>query len=396
MNTDPSASRPQRDLVAIASNPNTDLEILRTLAYEYPHLRPVIALNPSAYEGLLQWLGDLGDDNVNAALRQRKESGPVFPSTNSEGEPANDNGEGAAETNGSDESDAGGEVESSDSAGAAAGGAGAADGAGAGATTGGFGATGGAGAADGPDETEVISPVAGMPATQVPARANSDAKVAAATATGAAGAQPDEKKNRSTPIIISILALVAVALVGLVIYFTTRSPASEDDLAATEATTQSEATEEATEAPTEPEETTEEPTEPELKYPAPDGTATIERIAAPSGNILCQLSKDAVTCTVLETNDGDAFGEKCSDGSVTVQATAEGVALNCDAKVSAEGMASVDYGNFGQFENFACGSQYNGVSCWNQETGLGLAVSRQGWTSSDKGFITEESYPWTQ
>lgn len=375
MNTDPSASRPQRDLVAIASNPNTDLEILRTLAYEYPHLRPVIALNPSAYEGLLQWLGDLGDDNVNAALRQRKESGPVFPSTNSEGGPANGNGDGAAETNGSDESDAGGEVESSDSADAAA---------------------DGAGAADGADETEVISPVAGMPATHVPARANSDAKVAAATATGTAGTQPDEKKNRSTPIIISILALVAVALVGLVIYFTTRSPASEDDLAATEATTQSEVTEEATEAPTEPEETTEEPTEPELKYPAPDGTATIERIAAPSGNILCQLSKDAVTCTVLETNDGDAFGEKYSDGSVTVQATAEGVALSCDAKVSAEGMASVDYGNFGQFENFACGSQYNGVSCWNQETGKGLAVSRQGWTSSDKGFITEESYPWTQ
>ena len=213
MNTDPSASRPQRDLVAIASNPNTDLEILRTLAYEYPHLRPVIALNPSAYEGLLQWLGDLGDDNVNAALRQRKESGPVFPSTNSEGGPANGNGDGAAETNGSDESDAGGEVESSDSADAAA---------------------DGAGAADGADETEVISPVAGMPATHVPARANSDAKVAAATATGTAGTQPDEKKNRSTPIIISILALVAVALVGLVIYFTTRSP-PEDDLAATEA-----------------------------------------------------------------------------------------------------------------------------------------------------------------
>lgn len=375
MNTDPSASRPQRDLVAIAANPNTDLEVLRTLAYEYPHLRPVIALNPSAYEGLLQWLGDLGDEDVNAALRQRAESGPVFPSD--EGEAGNADADGAEAGSGSDEADAGADdadgADSSD-------------------------ADGESDTDDGGgDETEVLSPVAGMPAVQQPANgANRDEKVAAVPgASAAAGATNDvesDDKNRSTKKTILILAAVAIVLVALVIYFATRSPATDADLAETEAPT--EAATESTEAPTEPEETTEEPTEPELKYPAPDGTSTIERVAAPSGNIVCQLSEDAVTCTVFETNDGEAFGDRCEDGTVTVQATADGVALKCDSPVAAEGMASVDYGNFGQFGNVACGSQFNGVSCWNQETGQGFGVSRQGWAATDEGFIAEDSYPW--
>lgn len=376
MNTDPSASRPQCDLVAIAANPNTDLEILRTLAYEYPHLRPVIALNPSSYEGLLQWLGDLGDEDVNAALRQRAESGPVFPSDDGGAEGAADGADAGSDSDvagaGADSADARGESD-----------------------------------AGGGDETEVLSPVAGMPAVQQPAiGANRDEKVAAVPIAGAANAgasnggaansgEPDEEKRRSTQATILILAVVAIALVALVIYFATRSPATDAELTETESPTEAVATEEATEAPTEPEETTEEPTEePELKYPAPDGTSTIGRVAAPSGNIVCQLTEDAVTCTVFETNDGDAFGEKCEDGTVTVQATADGVGLKCDSPVAAEGMASVDYGNFGQFGNVACGSQFNGVSCWNQETGQGFGVSRQGWTTTDKGFIAEDSYPW--
>lgn len=56
---------------AAAANPRTDLTELARLAHEHPDLRPVVASNPSAYEGLLEWLGAIGDPAVNAALAAR-------------------------------------------------------------------------------------------------------------------------------------------------------------------------------------------------------------------------------------------------------------------------------------------------------------------------------------
>jgi len=54
-----------------AADPTTDLATLAALAHEHADLRPVIALNPSAYDGLLDWMSQLGDPAVNAALAQR-------------------------------------------------------------------------------------------------------------------------------------------------------------------------------------------------------------------------------------------------------------------------------------------------------------------------------------
>ena len=61
-------SQAQDDLVAAASNPNTDLTKLHELANNYPGLRPYIATNPRTYPALLEWLGTLGDPAVDAAL----------------------------------------------------------------------------------------------------------------------------------------------------------------------------------------------------------------------------------------------------------------------------------------------------------------------------------------
>ncbi len=55
-----------------AANPATPLEVLAQIAADAPHLRPQIAANPSTYPALLEWLGNLQDPAVDAALRSRR------------------------------------------------------------------------------------------------------------------------------------------------------------------------------------------------------------------------------------------------------------------------------------------------------------------------------------
>ncbi|ACZ31201.1 hypothetical protein Xcel_2183 [Xylanimonas cellulosilytica DSM 15894] len=56
---------------AHALDPGTPLADLALIVQESPHLRPLVAANPSTYPALLDWLGALGDPDVDAALRTR-------------------------------------------------------------------------------------------------------------------------------------------------------------------------------------------------------------------------------------------------------------------------------------------------------------------------------------
>lgn len=55
-----------------ALDPSTPLEVLAQIVQDAPHLRPQVAANPSTYPALLEWLGNLGDPAVDAALRSRR------------------------------------------------------------------------------------------------------------------------------------------------------------------------------------------------------------------------------------------------------------------------------------------------------------------------------------
>ncbi len=57
----------------MASDPNTALQTLADIAQREPSLRPHIAMNPSTYPGLLEWLAQLGDPAVDDALRRRQQ-----------------------------------------------------------------------------------------------------------------------------------------------------------------------------------------------------------------------------------------------------------------------------------------------------------------------------------
>jgi len=59
------------DLLNEAADPSTPLERLAELAYQHPETRAAVASNPASYEGLLEWLGSLGDPEVDEALSAR-------------------------------------------------------------------------------------------------------------------------------------------------------------------------------------------------------------------------------------------------------------------------------------------------------------------------------------
>lgn len=55
-----------------AADPATSGHELMAIAAARPDLRPAIALNPASYPPLLDWLGNLGDPSVAAALALRQ------------------------------------------------------------------------------------------------------------------------------------------------------------------------------------------------------------------------------------------------------------------------------------------------------------------------------------
>ena len=55
----------------LALDPRTRPEVLAGIAQRRPELRVFVAMNPSTYPGLVQWLAQLGDPAVNAALAGR-------------------------------------------------------------------------------------------------------------------------------------------------------------------------------------------------------------------------------------------------------------------------------------------------------------------------------------
>lgn len=55
-----------------ALDPSTELEVLAAIAAQAPELRVHLASNPSTYPDLLEWLGRLGDPEIDAALARRR------------------------------------------------------------------------------------------------------------------------------------------------------------------------------------------------------------------------------------------------------------------------------------------------------------------------------------
>ncbi len=72
-------SDPQAFTAQQAADPATPAQTLADIAAQRPDLRAALASNPSTYQALLDWLAELGDPAVDAALAARGGGAPAVP-----------------------------------------------------------------------------------------------------------------------------------------------------------------------------------------------------------------------------------------------------------------------------------------------------------------------------
>ena len=401
------------DPAAAAQDPSTDAEALRQLAYRYPELRPAVAAHPHAYRGLLDWLHQFNDPQVNAALEAR------------------DDYDGYIDSNGylvmhGDVSGAvaGSSIRTSESGMYVLG-------------------QGGVNSYSQVERTTPYSAVVGgnTPVPQVGAReqvvaqvqrhsimGSKNAQDPEATAvypsassgssypsasgtparvqptpqayrgagasyqvqsTASQGAAPQEvKERRGFPfmaVILGVLAITAAVLLAFVIYVFTRG--YEGPAAGSNPSSSSSSASDPTPSASA---MTEEP----VKYPAPAGAITVDAFSSPSGNITCSFTADGVSCGIGESDWAEDGYASCSGSKVGVlSASKDKAGQSCESAAPAGGNA-LAYGAAATKGDFACHSTQDGISCWNTKTGQSFALARGGWMTGTTGEIGPEKFTW--
>ena len=378
------------DPAAAAQDPSTDAEALRQLAYRYPELRPVVAAHPHAYRGLLDWLHQFNDPQVNAALEAR------------------DDYDGYIDSNGylvmhGDVSGAvaGSSIRTSESGMYVLGQGGVNSYSQVVAQVQRHSIMGSKGTQD-PEATAVYPSASsgssypsasGAPARPQPtpqAYRGAGASYQVQPTASQQVAPKEEKERRGFPmmgLVLGILGLIAVILLGFVIYVFKRGYEGPATNSNTTPSTSSSAPAQATPSPSA---TTEEP----VKYPAPAGAITVDSFSSPSGNITCSFTADGVSCGIKESDWAEDGYASCSGSQVGVlSATKDEAGQSCESAVPGGGNA-LAYGATATKGDFACHSTEDGISCWNTKTGQSFALARGGWMTGTTGEIGPQKFSW--
>ena len=378
------------DPAAAAQDPSTDAEALRQLAYRYPELRPVVAAHPHAYRGLLDWLHQFNDPQVNAALEAR------------------DDYDGYIASNGylvmhGDVSGAvaGSSIRTSESGMYVLGQGGVNSYSQVVAQVQRHSIMGSKGTQD-PEATAVYPSASsgssypsasGTPARPQPtlqAYRGAGASYQVQPTASQQVAPKEEKERRGFPmmgLVLGILGLIAVILLGFVIYVFKRGYEGPATNSNTTPSTSSSAPAQATPSPSA---TTEEP----VKYPAPADAITVDSFSSPSGNITCSFTADGVSCGIKESDWAEDGYASCSGSQVGVlSATKDKAGQSCESAVPGGGNA-LAYGAAATKSDFACHSTQDGISCWNTKTGQSFALARGGWMTGTTGEISPQTFSW--
>ena len=378
------------DPAAAAQDPSTDAEALRQLAYRYPELRPVVAAHPHAYRGLLDWLHQFNDPQVNAALEAR------------------DDYDGYIDSNGylvmhGDVSGAvaGSSIRTSESGMYVLGQGGVNSYSQVVAQVQRHSIMGSKGTQD-PEATAVYPSASsgssypsasGTPARPQPtpqAYRGAGASYQVQPTASQQVAPKEEKERRGFPmmgLVLGILGLIAVILLGFVIYVFKRGYEGPATNSNTTPSTSSSAPAQATPSPSA---TTEEP----VKYPAPADAMTVDSFSSPSGNITCSFTADGVSCGIKESDWAEDGYASCSGSQVGVlSATKDKAGQSCESAVPGGGNA-LAYGAAATKSDFACHSTEDGISCWNTKTGQSFALARGGWMTGTTGEISPQKFSW--
>ena len=378
------------DPAAAAQDPSTDAEALRQLAYRYPELRPVVAAHPHAYRGLLDWLHQFNDPQVNAAIEAR------------------DDYDGYIDSNGylvmhGDVSGAvaGSSIRTSESGMYVLGQGGVNSYSQVVAQVQRHSIMGSKGTQD-PEATAVYPSASsgssypsasGTPARPQPtpqAYRGAGASYQVQPTASQQVAPQEEKERRGFPmmgLVLGILGLIAVILLGFVIYVFKRGYEGPATNSNTTPSTSSSAPAQATPSPSA---TTEEP----VKYPAPADAMTVDSFSSPSGNITCSFTADGVSCGIKESDWAEDGYASCSGSQVGVlSATKDKAGQSCESAVPGGGNA-LAYGAAATKGDFACRSTQDGISCWNTKTGQSFALARGGWMTGTTGEISPQKFSW--
>lgn len=331
-------------MAGAASNPATDAETLREIAYHFPELRPAVAANPSAYPGLLQWLGELGDPAVSAALAARGAASADATRTLPSFAPGSANGDVAWD--GTAAAPLGGSAPGTQGAGGA----------------------------------QASSPLRG---TQM---------VADGLNRGAAPAGNEQHgSSRGLKVTLLLLLALAAVLVLFVILIFNGVFGSGSPSASPTPTSQSGSSQaQDSSSPTPSDSAT--PSASTTAYPAPAGAVRASLIQAPSGNIACSLADDTVACTIFSSDYASKSFGTCG-ATTTLKADATSAGLGCGTEVS-KGGTSLSYGTAATSGNVACVSSEQGISCWNTVSGQSFALARGGWQTGKSGQIEPQNFTW--
>lgn len=203
--------------------------------------------------------------------------------------------------------------------------------------------------------------------------------------------------NKSLVIILALLAVIAIVLaIGVAGAFAGWFNSGSSSDTSADSMTQSAQTH--TQTPEQPQSAKPEVKE---KYPAPSNAEVADTFSAPSGNIICTLGGNMVSCQINETHWTGAAGyEVCGDNRgalFTVDSKNTNYACaNIAPPMNGKYISSLAYGSYVKNGNVACISTQDGISCWNTISGKSFAIAREGWMFDTKGEILPSQFIWTQ
>ncbi|WP_129587601.1 variant leucine-rich repeat-containing protein [Actinomyces minihominis] len=328
------------NLEAEASNPRTAPVRLQELANNYPRLRPLIAMNPTAYPGLVQWLADLNDPAINVALAQRGAANNASAS-----------GPRRVSVMGREDTD--------------------------------------------PTPLPVPAVTQQVRFEPVGTQTGQLQQVS--------GPSTSNRKPLMVGLALTFVALLFVGFALLFGGRGTETgdnlvaesgPQSSVSSVGEDASGEDSAPDEdGTAAPAD--EGAETEAEKVVRFPAASDALNVSHFVSPSGNIACRIAPEAAECTLNAFAFADANLANCGAGPLTIRATEFSSELDCSApQISASGATTLAYGDSAASDDYACTSSEFGVACWNTISGAGFGISRGGYQNSLTGPVDPAQFPW--
>lgn len=304
------------DPATAAEDPRTPQTELHRLAAEHPELRPQIAENPNTYQELLDWMAQLGDPEVSAALKRRAQERakpeaayPVAPQQPAPPQHAQPPGY----------SHPGPQAQQSSGS---------------------------------PTDNDQFFGMQSEPET--------------------------DRRRGGKGALILMAGLLAVGAVAASLFLFLGSPFDGDDAETTAGQQPAEEEPEHSGADglsDEPEEAAPSPTEDEeaeeAVRPAPDDAQEITAFATPSRNIQCEMTEDEALCTIAWHEFSAPDG---CQGGTTLRVSEDGAEEACETQVEDQPV-SLDYEAAATNGDFACESTEEGVECWSTSTGEGFIIA---------------------